>query len=161
MDNFMKMLSTQLILILYMGVGFYCSKRNIVDRHTQSKMTDFVLRVTLPCMIFQSFNTKLTSEVLLKASLCLLVAVLVCAAAWLAGKWIYCMYPFEKGILQYATLVNNAAFLGLPIISSVLGDEGLLLATVFIIPNRIFMWTVSISIFRIRRTKSRPLKRSC
>ena len=133
----MKMLSTQLILILYMGVGFYCSKRNIVDRHTQSKMTDFVLRVTLPCMIFQSFNTKLTSEVLLKASLCLLVAVLVCAAAWLAGKWIYCMYPFEKrSILQYATLVNNAAFLGLPIISSVLGDEGLLLATVFHVDSR-------------------------
>ena len=37
MDNFMKVLSTLLILILYMGVGFYCSKRNIVDRHTQSK----------------------------------------------------------------------------------------------------------------------------
>ena len=160
MDNFMKMLSTQLILILYVGVGFYCSKRNIVDRHTQSKMTDFVLRVTLPCMIFQSFNTKLTSEVLLKASLCLLVAVLVCAAAWLAGKWIYCMYPFEKrSILQYATLVNNAAFLGLPIISSVLGDEGLLLATVFIIPNRIFMWTAGISIFSDTSDKKQAFKK--
>ena len=70
------------------------------------------------------------------------------------------MYPFEKrSILQYATLVNNAAFLGLPIISSVLGDEGLLLATVFIIPNRIFMWTAGISIFSDTSDKKQAFKK--
>ncbi len=160
MDNFIKMLSTQMILLIYMCVGFYCSKRNIVDRHTQSKMTDFVLRVTLPCMIFNSFSTHLTPEILMQASLCLLAAVLVCLIAWLGGKWIYNMYPFEKrSILQYATLVNNSGFLGLPIVAAVLGERGLLLATIFIIPNRVFMWTAGVSIFSDSADKKSALKK--
>ena len=111
-------------------------------------MTDFVLRITLPCMIFNSFQTHLTPELLKQASLCLAVAFFVCFLAWIMGKFIYNMYPFEKrSILQYATLVNNSGFLGLPIVAAVLGDEGLLLAAIFIIPNRIFMWTAGISIF--------------
>lgn len=160
MDNFLKMLSTQAILILYMCVGYYCSKRKIVDRHTQSKMTDFVLRITLPCMIFNSFNTHLTPELLKQASLCLAVAFFVCFVAWLAGKWIYNMYPFEKkSILQYATLVNNSGFLGLPIVAAVLGDRGLLLATIFIIPNRIFMWTAGMAIFAEAADKKETVKK--
>lgn len=148
MDNFLKMLSTQAILLVYMCVGYYCSRKDIVDRRTQSKMTDFVLRITLPCMIFNSFQTHLTPELLKQASLCLAVAFFVCFLAWVMGKFIYNMYPFEKrSILQYATLVNNSGFLGLPIVAAVLGDEGLLLAAIFIIPNRIFMWTAGISIF--------------
>lgn len=148
MDNFLKMLSTQAILLVYMCVGFYCNKKDIVDKNAQSKLTDFVLRITLPCMIFNSFQTHLTAELLKQASLVLAVAFFLCFLAWIAGKFIYNMYPFEKkSILQYATLVNNSGFLGLPIVAAVLGDQGLLLAAIFIIPNRIFMWTAGISIF--------------
>lgn len=160
MDNFIKMLSTQAILIVYMCVGFYCSKKEIIDRKTQSKVTDFVLRVTLPCMIFNSFSMHLTPELLKEASLCLAVAFLVCLIAWLSGKWIYNMYPYEKrSILQYATLVNNSGFLGLPIVASVLGDRGLLLAAIFIIPNRIFMWTAGMAIFSDSTDKKAVFKK--
>ena len=160
MENFMKMLSTQGILILYMCVGYYCNKKDIVDRKTQSKMTDFVLRITLPCMIFNSFGTNLTPELLLEASLCLVAAFAVCFAAWIFGKFIYNMYPYEKrSILQYATLVNNSGFLGLPIVAAVLGERGLFLASIFIIPNRIFMWTAGMAIFTDSTDKKAVFKK--
>ncbi|MCI9569045.1 MAG: AEC family transporter [Lachnospiraceae bacterium] len=148
MDNFLRMLSTQAIMFTYMCVGWYCSKRDIIDRKTQSRLTDFVLRITLPCMIFNSFQINLTMELLKQASQCLVAAFLICFLAWIAGKWIYNMYPAERRcILRYATLVNNSGFLGLPIVSAVLGEEGLLLAAIFIIPNRIFMWTAGMAMF--------------
>ena len=46
MENFMKMLSTQAILLVYMAVGFYCRKRGIIEKKMQGKLTDFVLRIT-------------------------------------------------------------------------------------------------------------------
>ena len=148
MDSFSRMISTQAIMVVYMIVGYYCSRKAIIDKNTQTKLTDFVLRITLPCMVFQSFDVRLTGEVLLGASLALGVAFLMCFLGWLAGKFLYNRYPYEKkSILQYGTLVNNSGFLGLPIVNSVLGDEAMLLATIFIIPNRIFMWTAGISIF--------------
>lgn len=148
MESFMKMLSTQALMLIYMCVGYCCNKKKIFDKQTEIKLTDFVLRITMPCMVFNSFNMKLTMEFMKEASFCLALAFAVCAVGWLLGKVAYQRYPQEKkSILQYATLVNNCGFLGLPIVSSVLGEEGLVLAAIFIIPNRIFMWTAGISIF--------------
>ena len=148
MDSFMKMLSTQALMLIYMCVGYYCNKKNIIDKPTEVKLTDFVLRITMPCMVFNSFNMKLTMDFVREASFCLALSFAICGTGWLLGKFIYNRYPNEKkSILQYATLVNNCGFLGLPIVSSILGEEGLVLAAIFIIPNRIFMWTAGISIF--------------
>lgn len=158
----MKMLSTQAILLVYMAVGFYCRKRGIIEKKMQGKLTDFVLRITLPCMIFNSFSMHITLDMLKQAALCLGVAFFICFAAWLGGKVVYNMYPKEKkSVLQYATLVNNAAFLGLPIVKAVLGEAGMFLASIFIIPNRIFMWTAGVSIFTAEADKRRRLRRLC
>lgn len=148
MDSFMKMLSTQALMLVYLCVGCYCNKKKIVDKETEIKLTDFVLRITMPCMVFNSFNMKLTMGFLKEASLCLALSFAICGIAWLLSTFLYNRYPDDKKrILQYATLVNNGGFLGLPIISSIMGEEGLVLAAIFIIPNRIFMWTAGISVF--------------
>ena len=161
MENFMKMLSTQAILLVYMAVGFYCRKRGIIEKKMQGKLTDFVLRITLPCMIFNSFSMHITLDMLKQAALCLGVAFFICFAAWLGGKVVYNMYPKEKkSVLQYATLVNNAAFLGLPIVKAVLGEAGMFLASIFIIPNRIFMWTAGVSIFTAEADKKAAVAQS-
>ena len=81
MENFMKMLSTQAILLVYMAVGFYCRKRGIIEKKMQGKLTDFVLRITLPCMIFNSFSMHITLDMLKQAALCLGVAFFICFAA--------------------------------------------------------------------------------
>lgn len=160
MENFMRMLSTQAILLVYMAVGFYCRKRGIIEKKMQGKLTDFVLRITLPCMIFNSFSMHITVDMLKQAALCLGVAFFICFAAWLGGKVVYNMYPKEKkSVLQYATLVNNAAFLGLPIVKAVLGEAGMFLASIFIIPNRIFMWTAGVSIFTAEADKKAAFKK--
>lgn len=156
----MKMLSTQALLLIYMCVGYYCKKKEIFNKQVEIKMTDFVLQITLPCMVFNSFNMDLTGEFLKEASVCLILSFLICTMGWLAGKVCYNRYPYEKkSILQYATLVNNAGFLGLPIVSSVLGAEGLTLAAIFIIPNRIFMWTAGVSIFNTSADKKAAMRK--
>lgn len=148
MDSFIKMLSTQALMLIYMCVGYYCKKKEIIDKPTEIKLTDFVLQITMPCMVFNSFNMKLTMDFIKEASFCLALSFAICGTGWLVGKFAYNKYPRDKkSILQYATLVNNCGFLGLPIVSSILGEEGLVLAAIFIIPNRIFMWTAGISIF--------------
>ena len=41
MENFMKMLSTQAILLVYMAVGFYCRKRGIIEKKDAGKAHGF------------------------------------------------------------------------------------------------------------------------
>lgn len=74
MENFTKMLNAQLILLIYMAVGMYCMKVHIINQETKKKLVDLILKITLPCMIFNSFNKPLTPEVLMQTALILVVA---------------------------------------------------------------------------------------
>lgn len=155
MESFFRMLDAQAVLLVYLCIGFYCAKKDIIDGHTKQKLTDLILQITLPCMIFESFDRPLTPELLKQTFAVLMVALMIAILSYLCGKVLYNCYPWEKkSVLQYATLVNNCGFLGLPMVSAVYGSEGLLFASIFIIPNRIFMWTAGISIFTKADLKS-------
>ena len=148
MESFLRMLNAQMILLFYLAVGMYCVKVGLIDRDSKEKLVDIILRITLPCMIFNSFNNPLTPEVMKQTALILVVAVSISILSCLLGKVIYNKYPQKKkSILQYCTLVNNSGFLGMPMVSAVYGSEGLFAASIFIIPNRIFMWTAGLAMF--------------
>lgn len=148
MDSFFKMVDVQTVLFIYMAVGFGCRKAGIFNDVARDKLTDFVVFVTLPCMIFESFNMAFSLESLKQGDLALLIAVGMSCVALLLGKVLYNRFPYEeKSILQYGTLVSNSGFAGLPVVSGAYGDEGLFLGSLFIIPTRILMWSAGISLF--------------
>ena len=148
MDSFFKMVDVQTVLFIYMAVGFGCRKAGIFNDVARDKLTDFVVFVILPCMIFESFNMAFSLESLKQGALALLIAVGMSCVALLLGKVLYNRFPYEeKSILQYGTLVSNSGFAGLPVVSGAYGDEGLFLGSLFIIPTRILMWSAGISLF--------------
>lgn len=148
MDSFFKMVDVQTVLFIYMAVGFGCRKAGIFNDVARDELTDFVVFVTLPCMIFESFNMAFSLESLKQGALALLIAVGMSCVALLLGKVLYNRFPYEeKSILQYGTLVSNSGFAGLPVVSGAYGDEGLFLGSLFIIPTRILMWSAGISLF--------------
>ena len=148
MDSFFKMVDVQTVLFIYMAVGFGCRKAGIFNDVARDKLTDFVVFVTLPCMIFESFNMAFSLESLKQGALALLIAVGMSCVALLLGKVLYNRFPYEeKSILQYGTPVSNSGFAGLPVVSGAYGDEGLFLGSLFIIPTRILMWSAGISLF--------------
>lgn len=148
MESFFKMVDVQTVLFIYMAVGFYCRKKGIFNDVARDKLTDFVVFVTLPCMIFESFNMEFSLDALKQGAVALIIATGMSCVALLLGKVLYNRFPYEeKSILQYGTLVSNSGFAGLPVVSGAYGDEGLFLGSLFIIPTRILMWSAGISLF--------------
>ena len=148
MENFLRMLNVQSVLFVYILVGILCQKLDLLDDHARGKLTDLVVYVTMPCMVFESFNVQLTLETLKQASLALAIAVVMALIALAAGKFLYLKFPpRERCIMEYGTLVTNSGFAGLPIVSGMFGSEGLLLGSLFIIPTRILMWSAGLSLF--------------
>lgn len=148
MENFLKMVNTQSVLFIYLAVGYYCRKANIFTNETRSKLTDFTVMITLPCMIFKSFDMEFSMESLVQGGMVLLIASVMAVVALIIGKFLYNGFEHrEKCIMQYGTLVTNSGFAGLPIVSGAFGDEGLFLGSLFIIPTRILMWSAGLSLF--------------
>lgn len=148
MENFLKMVNIQSVLFIYMIVGYFCRKGGIFTNEARSKLTDFAVIVTLPCMIFKSFDIDFSWTALMQAGLALMIATAMAFLALLLGKFIYRKVPHaERCVMQYGTLVTNSGFVGLPLITNAFGDEGLFLASMYIIPNRVLMWSAGLSLF--------------
>ena len=55
--------------------------------------------------------------------------------------------PSKQMNIRYATISSNAGFLGNPVAEGLYGPMGLMLASVYLIPQRIMMWSEGISIY--------------
>lgn len=153
MEEFYIMAEVQATLFVYMLAGFYAEKRGIMTPTSRKGMTELLVEVLLPCMVFASFNQEFTSEKLQIGGLVLLVAFALSFLALGLGRVLWRKYPPEKkGVMQYGTLVANSGFAGMAVISSAYGPEGVFLASIFIIPNRIFLWTAGVSFFHEGKT---------
>ena len=61
--------------------------------------------------------------------------------------------------LRYGTICSNAGFLGNPIAEGVYGAEGLMLASIYLIPQRIMMWSSGLAVFSGVSDKKQTLKK--
>ncbi|MDL2234227.1 AEC family transporter [Ruminococcaceae bacterium OttesenSCG-928-L11] len=148
MEHFLSMVTIQGTLFLYLLIGYLARKWNIIREAAVDSFIDFLLKIALPCMIFNSFRIELTPERMRSGLFCLIASFAVCFVSWLLGKILYRRSPFsERCILQYATMISNAGFAGLPLVESAFGAQALFYASIFLIPIRIFMWTAGISLF--------------
>lgn len=56
--------------------------------------------------------------------------------------------PFQRrAVMQYGVICSNAGFLGNPLAEGIFGSEGLMLASIYLIPQRIVMWSVGLGYF--------------
>lgn len=148
MEQFLQISRIQSVLFVYLIIGYICRKIHIFSDEMRTKMTDFVLFVTLPCMVFNSFNMEFSMSILQRSSLSLIIALLIALVSLVMAKFFYNGVRHEKkSVMQFGTVVNNAVFGGLPIVSSLYGADGIFLSSFFVIPQRILMWTVGISYF--------------
>ena len=138
----------QFFLLGLMIVGLICAKTRIIDDHSRSSLSDLILDVFLPCNILASFFD--TDRSLLPSlAIILLISTLILVICYFLSK--YLLYrkagPEQKKVLLYATIVSNASFLGNPVIESIYGLGALIYSAVYIIPLRVALWTVGITIF--------------
>ncbi len=150
------MAEIQSVLFLYMLIGWICRKTDLVKAAAQPSFTNFLLYVSIPCMVFQSFDMEFTMETLYRGASVLTIATISALVSLVFGRYAYnwCS-PREKCIMKYGTLVSNSGFAGLPVIQDAYGQDGLFLGSLFIIPNRIMMWSAGISLFTDAPLKQR------
>lgn len=141
MAQFKQMLEIQMVIFIYLLIGAICKKNKIITKESQQKLIPFILNGLMPIMTFHSFKA-VTLQMMEKAFIVLIIAIVICFVSLMLAKFVYHKYPIDKQkILQYGTLLSNAGFAGLPIASQMLCEVGLIYASIYLIPIRIFMWS--------------------
>ena len=148
MDAFARMLSVQGTLFVYLAAGYGLRKLRMISNEARTGLSNLLLYVLLPCMIFDAFQGGLSLEQLVSGSMVLAMSFFILAVSWAAGRLLWRRYPPERAaILRYGTLIANAGFAGMAVAQGAYGAEGVFLTSLFIIGNRVLMWSAGVAMF--------------
>lgn len=148
-------LSTMASLFLCIFIGFFAAKRNIIDEQGIDRMNSFLLNITFPFMMIGIFNIELTTEVVnniipvffygIFYQLILAIIAYGFTLVFDFGIEKPQTFGFDRNkIVRFAMIFTNTGFVGLPLISAVLGADGLLYASLLNIPFNILCFTFGV-----------------
>ncbi|MBE5954913.1 MAG: AEC family transporter [Lachnospiraceae bacterium] len=155
-----KLITLQLTMFILMLTGLFLRKKELITAEGKRVLTDLVINVILPANIIKSFLIEFNKTIFLNFLSILLISI---------GLQILCIFlshvlykketaPRRK-VLQYGIVCSNAGFLGNPLAEGVFGSMGLSLASIYLIPMRVVMWSVGVSFFTESPDKKTLIKK--
>ena len=137
--------SQVLVLFVLILAGFVSAKLKLTRPEMAGYFSSFIINVTLPVMLFTSFQRSFSSELLGEAGLALGLSVLIYGLSFLAAF----LYPKvlgmkgpERGVHRYALIISNCGFIGYPMVEAVLGPEYIFHAVIFNIPYSLLAFSL-------------------
>ena len=146
LDQFFEMLDLQLTFLLNILIGVFAYRTQMITDENRSRFISIILNILLPALVFNSFKN-MTVDLLMSGLWIFIASTLIYISTYFIGAFAF--RDFEEGkrrIMHYATLINNVGLAGQPLSASMYGDVGTIFASIYLVPHRIFMWTVGISI---------------
>ena len=148
MNIFDRMLSTQALMFIYVMTGIIMARTKILKHEGRSSFINLLLDITLPCMILNSFNIETGIDELNAAGEIMIISFACFIVAYATAKIIWRKEPHNRrAVLEFSTLFSNAGNAGMPIVALVFGAEGVFYASFYLLPVRILIWTVGLSLF--------------
>lgn len=148
MVDFNNLIDLQLEIFILMIIGYILRKTNIISKEHRKSLTDLVIDIVLPANIIYSFMIKMDHEIIKSGFIILIVSIVIQLACQLFGKYFFIKATKrQQSVLQYGTICSNAGFMGSPLIQGLYGLNGLLFASIYLIPQRIVMWSGGVACF--------------
>ena len=143
-----RMISTQLLLFIYMLCGVIIRRAGIIRNDNRQGVVRLLMDVAMPMMVLSAFNNPVTANEIRSSLRIVAIALAGCAVTGIIGRFVWRNQPESKRkVLMYGSMFSNAGNAGLPVVSLVFGPMGVFLASMYLIPPRILQWTVGLGLF--------------
>lgn len=138
----MKVVSAITSTVFIIMLGYYCRKKEIFGETVSKILSKVVLTVALPALAFTAFMKPINPEQLQQGMGVLVWGILIYIILIFVTKLFYANYEGDrKKTLEVLTIFGSTTFFGIPIISAIYGDEGVIYANIFNIGYRIFLYS--------------------
>jgi len=138
-----------LALLIMIGAGFLAAKANMMDAHTNSQMSKMIVNIFNPMLILSSCANAVGQVPLGTMGIVALIALGMFAIFILAGMLLSPFFDKQKEqqkIFQMMFVFSNLGFIGIPVVSSILGAEYVVYVTEFLLIYTIVFYTYGIAL---------------
>lgn len=131
-----------LIMVMLMAVGFICAKKHLISVEGNRVLSNILLMVVNPLLIFTAFQIEKTEETIRGLFTSLGMAAVIMAAAIVIAALVFRKDKSERGqINKFFSAYSNCGFIGIPLVYSMMGDDGVICLSGFIAIFNILVWT--------------------
>lgn len=142
---FLTVLSQVCILLIMIMIGFGAGKAGIMTEEGAKCCTDIALTIVTPCVIIKSLVREYSSEIMkslaLAFGLTLLVQVLMIALSTLI---FHAKDKKRERVLRFGTIFANAGFMSLPLQQVLLGADGMLYGSAYVVMFNLVVWSYGV-----------------
>ena len=150
-------------MLLLNLVGIIAYRTKIVDKNGGRQFSSFVLEIVTPVLVVNAYSEveyefRLVVNMLWTFLIAAISYVVAITAAYLlirrkAGR--------ETEIERFSVIYSNCGFMGIPLASALLGNEGVFYATAFLTIFFCFAWTHGIMLLTGQHDRRALLKKFC
>ena len=158
----MLIVEKMLVFLILILVGWLLVKVKILDDNASRKLTAIVLYVANPALILMSSQTEhnIPDAQLLVT---LLIAAAMFALLIVLGILLPKLFRLEQSqanAYNLMTVFSNIGYMGIPLVSTIIGTSALLYVTVFILLFNLLVYTYGVAILQrgtVRAANERPM----
>jgi predicted permease len=156
---FISLFRAVLILFLMMVPGYIMRKMKLASDGLPLGFTNTILYITQPAMLVVGFFRARDMEILKTAGFVMLLSFVTHIVFIFAVKLFYRGAEKETAkVYRFGTVFANAGYMGIPLISMVLGDEAAIYASVYIVAFNFFCWSYGALIYSEDKSFISPKK---
>lgn len=124
-------------------VGMICYKIRLIDQEMNRKLSDLILMLVNPILIFSSYQRKFEASLLTGLLISLVLALathiiaIILSGIVLRGK----KHKEELPIERFAVIYSNCGFIGIPLVNGIFHSEGVFYLTAYLTIFNLVLWT--------------------
>ena len=149
MNTFWILLEQIGLFVIYIIIGALLIKTKVFTEITIESISRFVLKLALPVMIFVNIAGGVDRRTLFQSAGILIYTCIFDIFTFLIGKGLSRLFPVkgDQGQVYHAlAMFGNVGFMGIPIITSILPQNGMLYISIFTIIDQLVLWTVGVKL---------------
>ncbi len=129
----------EMFIILLVGALIY--KVRIIDDVSTKHLSNVLLMLVSPLLIIQSYQINFNKELLYGLLWALLASFLTFLFMIIVSEVLFHGDRNRSSVEKIAVSYSNSGFIGIPLISGVLGDKGVFYMTAYITVFNVLLWT--------------------
>lgn len=149
MNTFWILMEQIELFIVYLVIGMILVRTGVLSDKGLDWIARVVMKLSLPTMIFVNVVSQVDRTALVQSLSIIGLAVTASILLFGLGVALTKLFHVEgdrSQIYRAMTMFGNVGFMGIPIITSIFPERGMLYVSVFTIVDQLAMWTVGVKL---------------
>lgn len=140
------------IMVILMAIGIISYKTNLIDDKTNKRLSNFVLMLVNPLVIFLSYQREYEKDLLIGLMISFVMAIISFSLNIFLSAFLFRNKSNEnRATERFATIYSNCGFIGIPLVNGLFGSEGVFYLTAYMTVFNLLIWTHGIILLSDRK----------